>query len=60
MFFDAIATYNSAFRNVFSTIYGVQPDTEEGFWMAMATLFIGNILIIAGVKLLEHVRSIED
>ena len=43
MFFDAIAAYNTAFRTVFSAIYGVQPDTEAGFWMMMATIFVGNM-----------------
>lgn len=59
MFFDAIAAYNAAFRTVFSAIYGVQPDTEAGFWMAMATLFAGNFMVIVGVKMLEHVRKME-
>lgn len=59
MFFDAIAAYNTAFRTIFSAIYGVQPDTEAGFWMMMATIFVGNMIGLAGVKLLKHVRDME-
>lgn len=57
MLWEAISAYSTSFKNVFYAIYGVLPDTETGFYIAMANLIVGDILLVIGFSILAKLRS---
>lgn len=57
MLFEAISVYSASFKNVFYAIFGVMPDIEAGFYIAMTSLIIGDVLLIIGFTILVKLRS---